>query len=110
MDRRSYERRRVHESVTIQSARYGPLVTDMQDLSLGGMYLETGKDGLSQNSTVTVTFKMPEGSPHDVITLEAVVVRRSANGCGLMFVRMEHDAIGELSNALSRYNGEDAVK
>ena len=109
MDRRSYERRRVHESVTIQSARSGPLVTNMQDLSLGGMYLETGQGGLSQNSTVRVTFRLPGGSPHDALTLEAVVVRRNDEGCGLMFVRMEHDAIGELSGALSRY-GEASVK
>lgn len=110
MDRRSYERRHVQESVTIQSARSGPLVASMQDLSLGGMYLETGRGGLSQNATVMVTFRLPEGSPHEALTLEAVVVRRNASGCGLMFVRMQHDAIGELSDALWRYGEEPAVK
>ena len=108
MDRRSYERRHVQESVTIQSARSGSLVANMQDLSLGGMYLDTGQGGLSQNSTVTVTFRLPDGSPHDALTLQAVVVRRNGNGCGLMFVRMEHDAIGELSDALWRFGGHPA--
>lgn len=104
MERRSYERRRVREAVTLHSTRSGTLVGNMHDLSLGGMYLQTGPGGLSQNSTVKVTFSVPNGGPHEPVTLEAVVVRRGKDGCGLMFVRMDHQAIDSLSEALLRYD------
>lgn len=103
MERRSYERRRVHESATLHSARSGTLVANMRDLSLGGMSLDTGPGGLSQNSAVKVTFSLPNGGPH-TFTLDAVVVRRGRDGCGLMFVRMEHGTIDALSEALWRYD------
>ena len=108
MERRSYERRRVHEAATLHSARSGTLVANMRDLSLGGMSLETGPGGLSQNSTVRVTFSLPNGGPH-VFTLDAVVVRRGRDGCGLMFVRMEHEAIDALSEALWRHDETSAT-
>jgi hypothetical protein len=103
MDRRSYERRRLHEAATLQSPRSGSLVATMRDLSLGGMYVETGPAGLSQNSTVRVSFNLPEAQGHEPLTLDAVVVRRGRDGSGLMFVRMDQDAIRALSDALSRH-------
>jgi hypothetical protein len=109
MDRRSYERKHLRHAATLHAPRSGALVATMRDLSLGGMYVETGPAGLPQNSAVKVSFALPDSGSHESFTLEAVVVRRGRDGSGLMFVRMEQDVIRALSDALSRYGAVAAT-
>jgi hypothetical protein len=107
MDSRMSARKPLHERVTLNSPRIGSVSANTRDVSLGGMFVETGALVLPPNAAVDVSFWIADNSSsRETFNLKAMVVRRQSNGAGLMFVQMETDVIRTLSSALSRYNPE----
>jgi hypothetical protein len=104
MENRRSSRKPIRARVMLNSPHFGSIWVDSRNLSLGGMYVETGEFKLPANSTVDIAFWITGGHRQDCFNLRATVVRRIPGGAGLMFVRMETDTIRALSAALSRHD------
>lgn len=103
MDSRKSARKPLRQHVNLESPRIGPLVARSRDLSLGGMFVETGALVLPPNAAVAVSFSLENGGEHRAFNLLATVVRRAPEGAGLMFLQMGSDVIRSLSDVLSQY-------
>ena len=92
MEHRWSMRKPVAESITLKGTPLGVIEGSVRDISLGGMYVDTGKKPLPVNSTVHLAFPVPNKSEQDkreqeVCMVPAVVVRTTNEGAGLMFQR-----------------------
>ena len=77
----------------------GLLRTKVRDISLEGMFVETGSITLHANTPVEVTVGLREGSTREVYRLRAFVVRVTRDGAGLMFRDLD-DATLQTARAL----------
>jgi len=103
MDRRWSARKRLPISISLEVPRHGSLVAgNMRDLSLSGAFVKT--DFLLPLSPLIVAFTLPVDSRLEQLRLEARVVRRTAAGSALMFLRTPTCVIRALSEALSQYH------
>jgi hypothetical protein len=101
MERRKSSRKPVHQPVDLDSPHAGPLSGFARDVSLGGMFVETGPATLPPIGSVAVSFKLQQDGRQHAFLLDAAVVRREPHGVGLMFLQMEPDEIRALSDALA---------
>lgn len=105
MDHRRSSRKVLRQEVGIDSTRIGSLSATTHDVSLGGMFVETGPLALPPNASVTVSFHLPQKNGQVLeLKLDAAVVRFAPGGVGLMFLQMEPDVIRALSRALAAYH------
>jgi hypothetical protein len=103
MDRRWSARKQLPISITLEVPRHGsPVTGSLRDLSLNGAFVKT--DFLLPLSPLVVAFTLPVDSRQEKLRLEARVVRRTAAGSALMFLRTPTSAIRALSEALSQYH------
>jgi len=103
MDRRWSARKRIRQRAVLEAPNIGLIVADMHDASLGGTFVDTNSVVLPHNAPVVVDFKIPRGGRNESFRLDAIVVRRSSTGAGLMFLHMAPAVIRALSDALSQY-------
>jgi hypothetical protein len=104
MENRRSSRKPIRVRVMLNSPHLGSIWVDSRNLSLGGMFVETGEFKLPANSTVDISFRIKGSNEPDSFTFKAIVVRRIPGGAGLMFVQMETHTIRALSAVLSRYD------
>lgn len=103
MDRRWSARKRIRQCATLEAPNIGPIVADMHNASLGGTFVDTNSVVLPHNAPVVVEFKIPRSGRKESFRLDAIVVRRTSTGAGLMFLHMTSAVIRALSEALSQY-------
>jgi hypothetical protein len=97
-DRRWSTRKHLALSVELEVPQQAaPIVADLRDLSLGGLFVETRF--LLPLHPLIVTFKLPA---RDTIRLGARVVHRTPAGAGLMFMQTSTQVIRALSETLSQ--------
>lgn len=87
MEHRWSMRKPIANSVMLKGTPFGVIQVRAKDISLGGMYVDTGKKPLNINASVDLAFTVTEESERKVCVVPAVVVRTTDEGAGLMFHR-----------------------
>lgn len=87
MEHRWSMRKPITSSVLLKGTPFGVIQVRAKDISLGGMYIDTGRKPLHVNATVDLAFMDAEESEQQVCVVPAVVVRATDEGAGLMFQR-----------------------
>lgn len=100
MEHRWSNRRPLDGEVALSHPRYGFVRGTVRDISIGGMFVETGRIGLPVNTPVVVSFRLQSGSQSDHYRLHAMVVRTAERGAGLMYLDSSADTIRPLREML----------
>ena len=101
MEHRYTARKNVKLGVVVSLPRLGLVRGYTNDISLGGMFIETDCVAMPVNALVTVNFQ-PEGhSPLVCFQAKAMVVHQRAGGFGLMFDELEPTCVRALRRLLS---------
>jgi hypothetical protein len=100
MEHRCSKRNPIQHSVVVDSPRLGLTSADAGNISLDGMFVHTDGSNFPLNTPVFVAFDISTGTHHDDFGLEAMVVRRTPSGVGLMFLEMETAIRRTLQTAL----------
>ena len=87
MEHRWSMRKPITNSVMLKGTPFGVIQVSARDISLGGMYVDTGKKPLHLNATVDLAFMVSGDNERQVCVVPAVVVRTTDEGAGLMFQR-----------------------
>jgi len=89
MEQRCSIRNSIQHSVVVDCPGLGLTPANIYDISLVGMFIQT--DGLKfpLEALVFVVFDPSPGTQRDGFGLEAMVVRHTPSGVGLMFLEME---------------------
>lgn len=95
--------------VTVSHPRYGILHAVLRDISLGGMFVETGRVELPVNAPVVVSFALQNGGYSSHHRLHAMVVRAADDGAALMYLDSSADTIRPLRRMLYGLPGESTV-
>src|SRR5688572_5820020 len=101
MELRRSSRKSLRQEIGLDSSRASPTSAYTRDLSLGGVFVETGALVLPPNTPVSVSFSLRRDGEEHTFHLSATVVRRETGGMGLMFLHMDPDVIRALSDALA---------
>jgi c-di-GMP-binding flagellar brake protein YcgR len=100
MEHRCSTRNANQQSVVVKSPRLGLTSANISDISLGGMFVQTAGLNFPLDAPVSVAFDLPVETYHDDFRLEAMVVRHTPSGVGLMFLEMETGIRRALQSAL----------
>ncbi len=106
MEHRWSARRFLGSEVTVSHPRYGIVHALLRDISLGGMFVETGRVELPVNTPVIASFMLQNGSGASHHRLNAMVVRTTDNGAALMYLDSSADTIRPLRQVLYGLPGE----
>lgn len=85
IERRQSMREPATFDATLSYPPLGLLRSKVRDISLDGMFVETGPIALHANTPVEVTVRLQKGNPREAYRLRALVVRVARDGAGLMF-------------------------
>lgn len=100
MEHRWSARKPITGNVIVECPRVGLVRAVMRDVGLGGMFVENSTVNLPLNAPVSVIFDLPESGRGDGYCLQAMIVRRNANGAGIMFLDPEPDVLRSMRTAL----------
>lgn len=100
MEHRWSARQPFQRRVDVDCPRVGPASVTMCDVSLGGMFVETGRLLLPLDALVFVAFNLSHNQQHNDFRLEAMVVRHAPTGAGLMFLDLEIEILRALRRSL----------
>ena len=99
MEFRSNERKPLALHVVISYPGLGLVCGRTRDVSLGGMFVQTGQVILPRNQQVGLCFHLPISGEDLLCVADARVVHNGVHGVGLGFRHMEtrtHDALREV--------------
>lgn len=100
MEHRWSARRVVTGNVIVECPRIGLVRAALRDISLGGMFIETSAVVLPLNAPVSVVFDLPADDGNEGFCLQAMIVRHTARGAGIMFLDPGGDVIRSMRDAL----------
>lgn len=100
MEHRCSRRKPITAEVIVECPRVGLVRADMLDVSLGGLLLETRSGVLPLNAAVSVIFDLPASERSGGFCLQAMVVRHTPTGAGLMFLDPDVDTVRSMRNSL----------
>jgi hypothetical protein len=100
MEHRWSHRRPLDGEVTLSHPRYGLIRGSVRDISIGGMFVETGRVEFPLNTPVVVSFQLHNGNQSDHYRLHAIVVRASNEGAALMYLDSSADTVRPLRQML----------
>lgn len=86
--------------VLVDTPRQGRVAAKLQDIGIGGMFIETDAITLPLNTPVNVAFTLPREPYREDFRLPAMVVRHTSTGAGVMFLDIEIDTLRALRRAL----------
>jgi hypothetical protein len=95
MEHRWSVRTSVSRGVVVECPRMGQVQASLRDVSLGGAFIETGSVTLPLDAPIALWFV---GSREHCV--EAMVVRLTAKGAGLMFLESETELAESLQDLL----------
>jgi PilZ domain len=94
--------RKPHQcSVIVDCPRGGLAAAQLHNIGVGGMFVDIGKLDLPLNALVTVAFALGHDGSREEFCLPAMVVHRTDNGAGIMFLESEPDTLQILRRALN---------
>jgi len=109
VEHRWSERTSSQQTVIVDCPRIGLTSVNMHDVSLGGMFVVTNERTLRMNMPVVVIFNLAPSNHFGDFDIEAMVVRRTAFGAGLMFLDMATDVLRALQTVLYRAPKADVL-
>ena len=86
--------------VVVDTPRQGRVAAKLQDIGIGGMFIETDDITLPLNTPVNVAFTLPREPFREDFRLPAMVVRHAPTGAGVMFLDIELNILRALRRAL----------
>lgn len=86
--------------VAVDTPRHGLVAARLLDIGIGGMLVETDDTNLPLNTPVNVAFSLMWETDREDFRLPAMVVRRAANGAGMMFLDIDVDTLRALRRVL----------
>lgn len=94
--------RKPHQcSVIVDCPRGGLAAAQLRNIGIGGMFVETDKTDLPLNALVTVAFALGHDGSREEFCLPAMVVHRTEDGAGIMFLEPEAETLQTLRRALN---------
>ena len=93
MEHRWSARKPVTGNVVVECPRVGLVKATMRDVSLSGMFVDTGPMVLPLNAPVSVVFNIPSEKSDGDYCLQAMIVRHTAKGAGIMFLDPDSETI-----------------
>ncbi|HKQ30855.1 MAG TPA: PilZ domain-containing protein [Burkholderiales bacterium] len=100
MEHRWSARKPVTGNVVVECPRVGLIRATMRDVSLSGMFVETGPMVLPLNAPVSVVFSLSPSKSGDDHCLQAMIVRHTTKGAGIMFLDPDTDIIRAMRSTL----------
>jgi hypothetical protein len=100
VEHRCSTRRHSQQDTIVDRPRTGLAALRTRDISVGGMFVLTDECEFALDTPVFVTFSMAASKHFGDFGIEAMVVRRTAVGVGLMFLNMAADTVRILQKAL----------
>jgi hypothetical protein len=100
MEHRWSARKPFSGNVVVECPRVGLVHATMRDVSLSGMFVETGPMVLPLNAPVSVVFNLPLGKIAEDYCLQAMIVRHTAKGAGIMFLDPDNDVVRSMRTKL----------
>lgn len=85
MEHRWSMRKPTNGAVVLNYPSLGLLRANIENISLGGVFVNTGRISLSVNTPVEMVFELPDDGARRIRKAEALVVRATGGGAGLMF-------------------------
>jgi len=101
MEHRCSTRNPYGHTVTLDCPYHGPVLARAHDLSLDGVFIETGELFLPLNTRVHVAFDAGGGERRAAFRLPGMVVRRARTGVGVMFLETGDTTLAALDTVLS---------
>ena len=99
----------VDGSVSVDCSVRGVIRAELIDVSLGGMFIDTGVRTLSMNAPVVLSFSLNRSDEVSHFRLQAMAVRIVAEGgVGLMYLDHDPETIRALREALYERPGSGA--
>lgn len=102
MDQRCNVRNPIQHNVVVDCPGLGLTPANTGDVSLSGMYIHANGLTFPLGAPVFIAFDSSPGAPHDGLGLDAMVVRRTASGVGLMFLDSELHIVNALRSVQSK--------
>lgn len=103
MEQRWTERIPVAVEVLVNYPSLGLVRGRSKDISLEGMFVETGPIALAAESSLLISLMLPEGQNNQQCDIPAQVVYSTQGGAGLVFCSLDVPAIGHLRRLLYNY-------
>jgi len=100
-DRRWSVRKPIALNVAIYYDRLGLLPCKTLDMSMDGMFIDTGRISLSTNAKVDAVLTSHDGTVGQQLRLPAKIVRVNSEGAGLRFHSFDSDTYYFLREVLS---------
>jgi hypothetical protein len=93
MEHRFGTRRLVRAAVVLHTRGAAPVLAYTREVSIGGMFVETPPEALGSNTVIDVELTLPGAAGLRTYRWQAMVIRTTAAGVGLMFDRLRPPAI-----------------
>jgi hypothetical protein len=100
MEHRLGTRRPVTAAVTLHPPGDGPVPGAIREVSISGMFVEAPPHRFAGNSVIDVELTLPGSTDLRTFRWQAMVIRKTATGLGLMFDRLRPPAITRLIASL----------
>lgn len=100
MEHRWSARKPVTGNVIVECPRIGLVRAALRDISLGGMLVETTAVVLPLNAPVSVVFDLPLEDRREGFCLQAMIVRHTSGGAGVMFLDPETSVMRSMRDVL----------
>jgi PilZ domain len=86
--------------VVVDCPRTGLIGASLCNIGVGGMFVETAGIDLPLNAPISVAFTLGREDYREDFRLPAMVVRRPADGAGIMFLESDVDRLRTLRRAV----------
>lgn len=96
MEHRFGNRRRVRAVVVLHARGAAPVLAQTREVSISGMFVETPPESFAANSVLDVELTLPGAAGLRTYRWQAMVIRTTATGIGMMFDRLRPPAITRL--------------
>lgn len=100
MEHRWSARRPVTGNVIVECPRIGLVRAALRDVSLGGMCVETSAVVIPLNAPISVVFDLESDDQREGYCLQAMVVRHTTRGAGIMFLDPDAQIVRSMRDVL----------
>ncbi len=105
MERRWSERKPVHLGVALFYSGLGLVRCSIRDISLDGVFLDTGLVALPRHAPIELVIELPERDQIRQYNVPALVLRSNRHGAGAMFRQLDRDAFYALQCLVRHTDG-----
>ncbi len=95
-------RQPIQLNVTLYHSVGRPIPGKVQDISFGGIYVETNEKIPPVNTPVALGFRYGDGSNDNYYRMSAIVIRSTGAGAGLMFEKYDDSTVESLERVYQK--------